>query len=111
MQNAARLAARTFADAILLGVSAALKLSRLGNGDADALLYPIVTPIVQMSLAIARGSVSRSRVVRDVFRRIRRALPDDGGGYVAAIIEEVVNESWNTLVAEAPATGTPESTY
>jgi tetratricopeptide (TPR) repeat protein len=77
VQNAARLAARTFADAILLGVSAALKLSRLGNGDgdADALLYPIVTPIVQMNLAIARGSVSRSRVVRDVFRRIRRALP------------------------------------
>jgi hypothetical protein len=100
-RGADRLAARTYADALLLAISAMLKASTVANRDQDTSLDPLANAIVEMNLAIGRGDHNRDAIVGDVFRRVRETLPQPEASDVLDSLERMSNAAWDVVLQES----------
>lgn len=117
-QRAVRLAARTFADAILLGLSQSIKDGRSGTGNtgdeprstaaSDERFLSFITAIALMNAAVTPFPDLRPRLIHEVLARIRRQLTESHDGFVPSWIEQLANESWEAALAASPGYRTLE---
>lgn len=116
-RGAVRMAGRTLADAILLGLNqsakdAASHRDDAGASDDPAVLEdqfgPLITPVVQVNASIASHPELRPRLMREVFSRVRRQLPEESGDFISSRIEDLVDNAWAPSPAETdPLSRTP----
>ena len=106
--GAVGMAARTLSDAILLGISQWTKDVKLLGGDtglitdelwANGLFEPLAISIVQLNGSVARRPELRQRLLKEVFARVRRQLPESDGDFVASWIEQLADMAWESLGA------------